>query len=219
MSQRDSIRSIVAVICTQALLACAPNDVVIAELDGGARSDAGASNESEAGDGSSVDDRPCRATTDCAGEDFCEKQSCGSESGFCHHIPDFCDASRSPVCGCDQVTYWNDCLRRQSGVASARGNECDEGATCQMATDCPGSGASCARLLAPGHQCPPGLPQNPPPVGECWHLPPVCPTNDDGDPASLLPCEDMNGGTCQTACTTIRSEKPATRSTSCDTAH
>ena len=38
-----------------------------------------------------------------------------------------CEEAPQPVCGCDGITYWNDCLRRAAGITAKRFGECDPG--------------------------------------------------------------------------------------------
>lgn len=112
-----------------------------------------------------VDD--CAKNDDCPPSRVCAKETCASERGICEPEPLFCEATPAPVCGCDNVTYWNDCVRRSAGVAASTRGECRAGAAeCDTARDCGVDGAVCARLLPTGpiDMCPPG-------PGTCWVLP------------------------------------------------
>jgi hypothetical protein len=48
-------------------------------------------------------------------------------AGTCQSIPTSCDDGYSPVCGCDGVTYFNDCLRRSGSVQAANPGICTLG--------------------------------------------------------------------------------------------
>lgn len=45
--------------------------------------------------------------------------------GVCVPVPTVCDHTFSPVCGCDFVTYTNDCERRQAQVALLNDGPCE----------------------------------------------------------------------------------------------
>lgn len=114
---------------------------------------------------------PCGDVYDCGNYFFCQKDSCSTAIGACEPRPVLSDPDPDPVCGCDGVTYWNDSLRRQFGVASSTAGECSEYARrCDSGEDCGAFGMFCARILPPGRSCGPEL--YPPPKGTCWAVPP-----------------------------------------------
>jgi len=162
--------------------ACGAKDVVVAyEVEAGAR--------------------PCTTEAECHKNEACVKAACGATSGTCERRPDVCPNDGAPVCGCDGISYWNDCLRRQAGVAAATQGACpiDSGAPCggKMNAPCANARASCARLLPPG-PCPPDA------RGTCWILPDTCPAAT----VAWLACgpQPMQ---CVDTCTAIRSGQPA----------
>ncbi|MEM7481438.1 MAG: Kazal-type serine protease inhibitor family protein [Acidobacteriota bacterium] len=64
----------------------------------------------------------------CEGGDFCEFPAgmcnVADLGGVCLPIPDACIEIFDPVCGCDGVTYGNDCIRQQAGVSLDRVGPC-----------------------------------------------------------------------------------------------
>jgi len=64
----------------------------------------------------------------CAPGLFCEQDtkvcSMNGAAGVCHFVPQQCLAINAPVCGCDNKTYQNDCIRRKSGQSLAHTGAC-----------------------------------------------------------------------------------------------
>lgn len=178
--------------------ACADQDIVVADIaqttDGGDASPPGSA---------------CKTNDDCAPNAFCAKSSCDAPSGGCELRPVLCDSDARPTCGCDGVTYWNDCLRKRTGVAASTHDQCTSYAVCNdpIGASCPVAGASCARLVPPQAPCPPMFP------GACWMLPDTCPPPPPpGSPDPRLPtfrdCGMGPGGACSSMCDAIRSGAP-----------
>jgi hypothetical protein len=87
----------------------------------------------------------------CAGDFlFCEFEAgvCSSiadGTGFCKRIPQACTQQYAPVCGCNNVTFGNDCLRQGAGVSKLHDGACRNG---QEGSVCGGlAGFPCARGL------------------------------------------------------------------------
>lgn len=93
----------------------------------------------------------------CPDGTFCEGHTgqCKGGYGLCRPVPQTCPRSWSPVCGCDGVTYANDCKRRMAGVGKGTDGVCPEpggtlGDPCTSNGDCP-SGVCVETVL--GHLC------------------------------------------------------------------
>jgi hypothetical protein len=176
-----SVERAVALVVAFVASACGAKDVVVAQ-------------EVEAGP------RPCASDLECRKDDYCAKASCTAIEGVCERRPATCPDDGAPVCGCDGITYWNDCLRRQVGVAAATQGACPPGvaAACggPMNAPCANPKASCARLLPPG-PCPPDV------KGACWIMPATCAPA----PPAWIPCGPQTQ--CVDTCSAIRSGMPA----------
>lgn len=65
----------------------------------------------------------------CADGTYCEfpEGTCGGVdlTGVCRPIPGPCPENFDPVCGCDGVTYSNDCERSRAGVSLQRRGPCE----------------------------------------------------------------------------------------------
>lgn len=66
----------------------------------------------------------------CDGKLWCDPMpgQCGGAdiSGKCVSIPQICNMMWKPVCGCDNRTYSNDCVRRAVKVAKKSDGECKD---------------------------------------------------------------------------------------------
>lgn len=65
----------------------------------------------------------------CETGEFCRrtiKDMCGAADapGICSPIPEMCTMDYSPVCGCDGVTYSNECVANSKGVSASYLGEC-----------------------------------------------------------------------------------------------
>jgi hypothetical protein len=145
---------------------------------------------------------PCGVDLDCSPGWICEKSGCDAPTGGCVPWPPFCPPDPNPVCGCDGVTYWNDCIRQQSPMHAqvAQPGVCSVTAcACEVGADCSVPYASCSHLMGPGEMCGHGM-------GSCWVLPPQCgPSNDS---KMWRECKPPDAGTakCLDTCSAIATE-------------
>lgn len=191
--------------------ACSNEEIVLATVGA-----------SEAGTGTGTGTR-CVENKDCEATMFCARRDCGDAAGTCELRPVVCDEAPMPVCGCDGITYWNDCLRRTVGSTSMRPGECSGNARLCGKDGKPGGGpggggrdacppgTACARLLPPPD---PGAPALCPPIvgGTCWALPAVCPER--SGPDRWLSCDPARTA-CISTCDAIRSGEPYARAFAC----
>lgn len=135
--------------CQPTPLACPADAGAVCGCDG--VSYAGACAAARAGV-SVASNGPCACDGACLGAAFCEASdaSCGAGSQ-CTPVPSDCPAGGTPVCGCDQRLYGNDCLRRAARVALARATECG----CEPLQCPPGSAGVAAGPSGCATQCVP----------------------------------------------------------------
>ena len=149
----------------------------------------------------------CTTNDDCSQDGFCEKVTCDAPAGECRRRPTLCAQEQRPTCGCDGITYLDDCLRRAAGVSSSTPGECDASALrCSATQACP-AGATCALLAMRDFMCSPDL------AGVCWVIPAVCPPPVTGD--RWDPCAPGPGPRCVGTCEAIAAGVPFRRAGRC----
>jgi hypothetical protein len=132
---------------------------------GGATTSSSSSSTTTSGD-------PCHwknGVDPCSAGFYCQAQGCGD--GVCAPVGTTETQNRSPVCGCDGVSYWNESVAAAHGMAVQGFGACAPAKTCGgvAGTICP-TGAHCALHLASATDC--GGADLP---GTCWAVPKVCP--------------------------------------------
>jgi len=185
MRQR-AFTSLLLVGLAASVLACSGPNIVLATLPEGGDAEQSCTSDADAG-------------AACPIGWYCDKPTCDAPSGTCRPRPTTCDEGELPVCGCDGVTYFDDCLRRANGIASMTPTPCQPGSarTCgeQPEASCP-PGSLCAEFVGPG----PGSCQMPP-YGICWAIPAPCPAPGPGG-GRLDSCSTMQR--CIDTCSAIR---------------
>jgi hypothetical protein len=175
---------------------------------GGTLGGMGGSAGSIAGSGGTGGQPPvtCGGDGDCAQDEYCKKNSCDAATGTCTARPLSCtgeDAVLSPVCGCDQMTYYTRCVAAREGVNVAASGQCGTGSPC---TRTGGSGDSCSpqRNRAACYRERLNCSGTAPNDGVCWVLPDECPTED----AANLYCNVGGTPQCQGLCEALESKLP-----------
>jgi hypothetical protein len=91
--------------------------------------------------GNGPDPKPCQNSFDCEGDEFCKLDvgNCGG-TGQCVHMPDECPAHSDPVCGCDNKTYYNECVASVQGRTTVKSDgQCEPSSPpCYSSLDCEG---------------------------------------------------------------------------------
>ena len=67
----------------------------------------------------------CTSNKDCADAEFCGSDyDCKASSGVCTPIPDVCPDGFAVACGCDGITYQNDCEAHKASVSVFSNENC-----------------------------------------------------------------------------------------------
>ena len=86
----------------------------------------------------------CLSNDMCQPEEYCLLPGCGANSGNCAQRPVDCPDSWQPVCGCDKVTYSNECEAAQMGMTVDHEGECEQ-VSCSSNQDCNDSSLFCMK--------------------------------------------------------------------------
>jgi hypothetical protein len=123
----------------------------------------------------------CTDNDDCQAIDpgtYCKKDPCEATNGVCVALPESCPEFYDPVCGCNGVTFSNECMAAINGISVDYTGECIIQAQCTGG--CPG-GTYCKKATCDAAQ------------GACVAPPELCPELYD-------PVCDCDGGTYPNAC-------------------
>lgn len=170
---------------------------------GGGSSSGGSSSGNASSSGSNdAGPKTCRPSvpSDCGDGEFCKVATCNQTTGgTCTKRPKTVSQDYLPVCGCDDVTYWNPEVMAQFGVSPKAQGICAKGLACDDLTKCPDK-RFCNRQLDAAGYCAAAVTLD----GTCWGLPPNCPGLSNG---KARPC-GANPNQCKTYCEAVRAEDP-----------
>jgi hypothetical protein len=141
------------------------------------------------------------AANDPCGKGFyCDAPGCGM--GTCKPLGKVDDAQKKPVCGCDNVDYWNAATAEVYGMAVKAAGICASPKICGGIANlkCPQATHFCGRILEISADC-----KAVDMAGTCWGMPKTC--SQLGFGGNLRDCVSPKGA-CKYECDAIKSGSP-----------
>jgi hypothetical protein len=157
-----------------------------------------------AGGGGTTALTSCSSDADCESAAwYCSRLSCDDAAGVCLPVPIECDAVFDPVCGCDNITYFNTCVLESYGESARHPRDCSDmnvHAPCMNDDEC-GDGRTCVHLFPRPDEMNCSYH-----FGTCWGIPSDC-DGSDMDPRKWVPCGPpaMGNPGCVSTCVALQS--------------
>ncbi len=143
----------------------------------------------------------------CGNGSYCHAPGCGT--GSCVPLSTADDTTKTPVCGCDGVSYWNATTAARFGMSVATTGACAQATFCGGFGNlpCPDSKHSCSYLINGQQEC-----NFSDPGGACWGMPASC--SQMGFGGTWRPCSNPQGP-CEYECDAIKVQTTHWNDNSC----
>ena len=154
----------------------------------------------QGGKGGGSQGTPCTwaPNNPCAIGEYCNAPGCGA--GQCEPVPTLDNSTKAPVCGCDDVNYWNADTAAVHGMATKAAGVCAQGGTFCGGfgnLQCPMTAHHCDGAVNSSGEC---LISDP--GGSCWGMPKTC--SQIGFGGNRRMCNNQFGA-CMYECDAIKS--------------